>query len=62
MCFCGLCEPQKNMVDPFVVHVFFVVDVNHVCLHHVVVVVHVNHKNAVYVMGVVHVFLTDLFQ
>ncbi len=36
---------KKHMVDPFVVHVFFVACINHKRAHHVFFVVHINHKN-----------------
>ena len=44
------------MVDPFVVYVFFVVHINHVCPHHVYFVVHVNHNKHMVDPFVVYVF------
>jgi hypothetical protein len=49
--FCGSCEPQNHMVDPFVVHVFFLVHMVDPFVVYVFFLVHMNHK------WVHHVFL-----
>ncbi len=36
---------KNHMVDPFVVHVFFVVCINHKRVHHMFLVVRINHKH-----------------
>ena len=52
---CGLCEPQKHMVDPFVVYVNHKKHMNHKNVHHVFVVVHMNHVYPFHVFLVVYV-------